>query len=589
MTASSPGLRRRPGAIGPDVGGGGGVAPGLPRRFALGVLGVLAVPFVALGLAQAWADAPTWDEGIYLASGVTALTRHELRVNPEHPPLAKVAAALPVLLARPVVPDTESYRTGRQFSYSAEFVRANENAGKLRRVVFLGRLVPLAEGVAVAFALYALAAGFFGRRAGVLAGGLWLTTPFFLGLAHVGTIDVPFTLATLVACSALARHLRRPGVGTAALVGLACGAALLVRATGLVLTPVLAVAAAWPVRHRLLRAAAHGAVVLAVAWAAVWGGVRALAPSPPGLGLGDLEVLVADAPGEVPWAGRAVAALPWPEEYATGLEYLAVVSSPPAPAFLLGRSWTGARWWYWPGSMAVKLPAGVLVVLAGGVFAWRRLPPGARRRAALAVVAPAAVLGAFTVAQPRPIGLRYLLPTLALGLVAASPVAGALRGRGARALGAALVATQALALASAHPHSLAWTAPPFRPAYRHVADANLDWSQDFWRLRAWAEQHPGAAPWVAYTSSSLSVADVPGARQLLGADPAQVRGWVAVFASLLTTYKRDELSWLRAYCPVGTIGGTVLLYFLDGPPDLSPGPSAPARPCPGLASRRPVA
>ena len=42
---------------------------------------------------------------------------------------------------------------------------------------------------------------------------------------------------------------------------------------------------------------------------------------------------------------------------------------------------------------------------------------------------------------------------------------------------------------------------------------------------------------------------------------------------------RDQLSWLRAYCPVGEIGGSVLLYRLVGPPDASPGPTMPASPC----------
>ena len=46
------------------------------------------------------------------------------------------------------------------------------------------------------------------------------------------------------------------------------------------------------------------------------------------------------------------------------------------------------------------------------------------------------------------------------------------------------------------------------------------------------------------------------------------------------------LAWLRAYCPVGTIGGTILLYRFATPPVAGPVPDAPAHTCPGSVSRR---
>jgi hypothetical protein len=68
------------------------------------VLALLSVQFFALGLVQASRDSPTYDEKYHLAGGVTALTDHQLRLTPEHPPLPKVLAALPALAANPVIP-----------------------------------------------------------------------------------------------------------------------------------------------------------------------------------------------------------------------------------------------------------------------------------------------------------------------------------------------------------------------------------------------------------------------------------------------------------------------------------------------------
>jgi hypothetical protein len=69
-------------------------------------------------------------------------------------------------------------------------------------------------------------------------------------------------------------------------------------------------------------------------------------------------------------------------------------------------------------------------------------------------------------------------------------------------------------------------------------------------------------------------------------DPGSVRGWVAVNATALTVYLHDELSWLRAYCPVDDLGGTVLLYRFDKSPTPEPGPDAPEGPCDGDVSTR---
>ena len=137
-------------------------------------------PATGRRLVQAWRDSPTYDEKYHLSGGVTALTDHQLRLTPEHPPLPKVLAALPALAEHPVIPHGEAWRKGDGFTYPDQFLQAQLDAGKLQRVTFASRLVPLAIAVGVGWVLYALAASLFGRAAGLLAGGLWLTTPFVM-------------------------------------------------------------------------------------------------------------------------------------------------------------------------------------------------------------------------------------------------------------------------------------------------------------------------------------------------------------------------------------------------------------------------
>ena len=228
-----------------------------------------------------------------------------------------------------------------------------------------------------------------------------------------------------------------------------------------------------------------------------------------------------------------------------------------------------------------KVPLGALAVLVLGPLAWS----GRRRRGDAAAVlgVPALLLAGAVAVQGLDIGLRLVLPSLALMFVAAAALAHHLRGRlGALVVGG-LVLTQVAAVVAAGPHSLAWTPPPFTPAYRHVSDSNVDFGQDLWRLRDWSR---GKQPWVAVMRArGLDAPD--GSRPLVDADPAEVRGWAAVGVTSLTVISRDELAWLRAYCPVGTLGGGgILLYRFDEPPSAEPGPDRPVAPCWGAAASR---
>lgn len=541
----------------------------------------LAVPFVTLGAVQAWRDAPTWDEGIYLASGVSTLVHRQIAFNYEHPPLAKVVAAAPALAAGPEVPITEAWRQHDQFAYTADFLDAQGGRREIQRLTFLARLLPLAMGVVVAVVVYALGVRLIARAAGLLAAGLWLSMPFVLGLAHLNSLDTAFTLVAVTAAWALVRHLEDPGWRSAAVVGAVCGAALLTRHTGLVLMAAVGLAVlvgGWP--RRRWYAVGHAGLVVVIAWASVWTVYRAAVPDPGVVPTHDeVLTLVLDAPQRPTLPARIVTSLPWPAEYETGLNYLSRVSTPPAPAFLLGEAWTGRRWWYWPGSMLVKLLPTTLLLLVVGLWGWRHVPANRCRRAALAVAVPAITLTAFTLTQPRQIGLRYLLPVIALWLVGAAAIVTVERDRLVAAAASAAVGLQLAAMVASHPHTLAWTVPPFRPAYRWVADANLDWNQDFWRLADWSQ---GKQPWIAVVPApGLGVHLIPGGRQLLSQDPTHIQpgDYVAAFGSILTTYKRQELSWLRAYCPVGDIGDSIVLYRFHDEPDTRPGPEQPAAPC----------
>ena len=543
---------------------------GAARQLGWALVAAAIVGFLLLGGFEAWHDSATFDEPVYVSSGVVAILHHDLADNAEHPPLFKVLAALPVLAVHPVVPGDGHWDRNNERVYSARFVEAQVRAGTMHRVTFASRLVPLLECALLALALYGLATLLFGPAAGMLAALLWLLDPLVLGLGHLNGVDLPFALTTVLLSWAMVRWLRRRDRRSLLWVGVACGAAISAQSTGLLLGALaLAVVLAAGIRAgeggwRLWR---QPVVVVVTAWALVWAVYIVLDPA-----------VVVHSPFLVP------------QPYLEGLKFLATHDTGGAPGFLLGVSWTGANVWFWPATLVVKVSIPVLVLLVAGTVVLIALVRTGRvsrstwRQTVVAVAVPALVLFVFELPNPRTLGVRYLLPTLALWTVLASPLA-LVMGRRLVALALGLILAAAAAVTvSSYPHSIAYTAPPFQPGYRAATDSNVDWGQDFSLLVAWSR---GRHPYVAYFGPrGIGEGEIARARPLVGVAPGTVTGWVAASASDLTSAERGPLGWLRAYCPVGTLGGSILLYHFAVAPTAKPGPAAPAPLCAGRASRR---
>jgi hypothetical protein len=469
-------------------------------------------------------------------------------------------------------------------AFTNEFESMHLERDDYQRVVFLGRIMPIVQGALIGVVLFALGSALFGRSAGLLAGALWLTTPLAVGFSHLNSLDLAFTLAVLAACLALERHVRRPTTITLAWLAVACGLVMLVRYTGVLIVGAIAVGLLLAPRAGRSRwaAVADVAVIVVAAWAVVWVGTLAVAP---GSGSIPYPTRTVGSGPLTRTASRVIDVIPWPKSYELGFQFQIAASPLESPAYLMGQSWRGVRWWFWPVTLAVKLPLAALAVAVLGPIGWFRLDRATIRRAATVLLPSVVVLVVFLLPFPKEVGIRYALPVVALLLVVGSPVAPWLVASRPRwVLAALLLVAQLASFWDSVPHSLAWTAPPFRPGYAVAAESSLDWGQDNRALIEWMD---GRTVFVAPFGGSLeAVHKTPGYRELVTTAPGDVRGLAAASVTALTTYQREQLSWLRAYCHVGTIGGSILLYRFEHPPTLEPGPSRPAGRCSGDVSIR---
>jgi 4-amino-4-deoxy-L-arabinose transferase-like glycosyltransferase len=543
-------------------------------------------------------DAPTFDEPVHMAAGIGYLRFGELRLNYEHPPLAKALSGVPLVLADVNLPDRASFartgqaRLGQQILY--------EQGNPPDRVLLLARLPMMALTLVLAGAIFGFARDLFGAAAALIPLGFVTVDPNVLGHGRLVTTDVAVTLFLLLTVWAIWRAVAySPRWLIAA--GVAFGLALSAKYTALLAAPLVAALVLLAmVSHstpgRRLRWLAAGVVwllvVAALAVAVVWAVYLAIDPT--------LSFHVTPRPVDGLLAA-VIDRLPLPKPYRTGLRYVLFYDQLGRRSFLFGQRYRGGDLAFYPVMLAVKNPVVTLVAWAGAVSAIllgghrqqghpeigtsdqeadptrsMREPGRAEPRAAAtgragllaALLALPAWMFALAVLSDTNIGYRHILVVPAFLAVATGALA-RLRVRG-RWVGVAAVALMLLAGVSAwriYPSYLSYTSEllggPDR-GYRLVADSNLDWGQDLARAARYVrEEHPRQRTYLLYFGSARPSAyglDAVDLRKLPRWDLDDLHGVVLASASVLDLYEDPRFDELLRRKPVDQIGHSILVY-----------------------------
>jgi hypothetical protein len=558
--------------------------------------------YAALAIVSQRDKSAVFDEIIHLPPGYAALKLGDYRMNPLHPPLARMIAAAPLaFMDVRLDPDDLAWRSARPWEWGKRFLyRWNDGD----RLLFWGRLPIVALAMVLAGAVFLWARRLWGEPAGLLALLLCVLNPDMLAHGHLVTNDLPVTLFVFLSVVGFERLVERVTLARVIAVAAFVGLAFATKFSAFALPPILAALAlvvAWrpealpvaigPVREVRSRGAklavlagvlvVIGALALVVIWAA-YGFQSALTPDP----VVDAAMHENDARPENLLL-RAGAALTrgrlLPEAWVWGF-LNSVKSFASRPAFLLGEYSDVGWWYYFPVAVALKAPLSLLfLVAAAGALAWTRPTAG---RAQWFVWLPPALFLALTMTQNINIGHRHVLPIYPFLFVAASRcaiVAWAERGRWgawARAAVAGLSILYAASVLRVHPHYLAYfneAAGGPTQGWRWLVDSNLDWGQDLPGLKRYMDA--SAIPRV--TLCYFGTAD-PGyygiaSDRLPGYQPpppssltrtVRAGDVVAISATHLQGLYLDAemdplMAQFRARRPVATIGHSIFVYRAD--------------------------
>ncbi len=520
----------------------------------------------------------TMDEPFHLGCGMEWLQKGTYTLEPLHPPLARVAAALVPYLAGMRIGDSPTaYLEGNRVLYGRGPYLQRLAQARLGTLPFL----LLAIGC-----VWWLGNELYGPAAGGAAALLFTLLPPVLAHGGLATTDMAVTATIALAVATLVRWLRRPSLGAAAGFGASAALAVLAKFSALIFLPacLLVILVAHALTQRAEPAAEvprrsrrkELALCLFVAFITLWAGYRFSFHAPQG-----------STPPKSPGIARtlyvAATSVPVPApEFLAGLHALWMTQEDGRRAYLLGEAYRGGKWMFFPVALGVKTPLGFLLLAAAGCWiagtmAWR-----SRNAWMLAPAGCAALILLVSLPSRINIGLRHILPiypflALLAGLALADLVVAAQLERTRRryaAAGVALLLALWCVVTSwrAHPDYLAYFNELAGAHPENIlVDSDLDWGQDLLRLGPALRARNIHDVWIVYFGSArLNAAGLPPYRELRPGE--RVTGWVAASAWSL---KMGDLStpdcggycWLNEYPPTATVGKSILLIYV--PPAVS--------------------
>jgi hypothetical protein len=206
----------------------------LANWLAVGILGTM---FILL-LTSSWNDSATMDELAHIPAAYSYLTERDYRLNPEHPPLIKDLAALPLLFLNLNFPTNVKAWTDKingQWEMGSIFLYQSGNNAD--RIIRLARLPIMLLAILFGWLFFKWASSLYGDKVGLLALFLFAFSPTFLAHSKYVTTDLGAAFGFFIGIAAFLNFLSKNDSKSLIIAGLAFGVAQLLKFSLVILGP----------------------------------------------------------------------------------------------------------------------------------------------------------------------------------------------------------------------------------------------------------------------------------------------------------------------------------------------------------------
>ncbi|HOX30309.1 MAG TPA: glycosyltransferase family 39 protein [Candidatus Paceibacterota bacterium] len=552
-------------------------------------------------------DALTMDEKSHLPAGYSYLTRQDMRINPEHPPLVKDLAGLPLLFIDGInfPAETKAWNESinGQWDFGWSLLFNSDNPAD--SMIFWGRIPMILVTLIAGFFVYKWTKELFGNTAAVLSAFLFAFSPTIIAHGKLVTTDVAAALGALIGLYYFTKALKDPTRKNTVYSGIALGIAECLKFSMILLFPLfILLSGLWwfaggASRKTVLRLLFFvfficflviGPVYLFHTW-----------NYPPERQVSDSEYILSTY-GSRFLADTVVWAADKPVIRAYGQYFLGVLMVSQRVAggnttYFMGEISKNGWLDYFPTVYLIKETVAFhlfsLIAFFYGIwFTASKMRGKFNLQLAkelvknnfpiLAILSFVGIYWFTSMAGNLNIGVRHLLPVIPLTIILAGAGAAAFIGSSAsRAIVIGLLCfSQVVSVSAVYPSFIAYfnelAGGPSR-GYLYAVDSNLDWGQDLKRLASWTDENNVDEIYVDYFGGAdvkyylgdkyrpwwgnRPESDLPNGSYLaVSATFLQGgRGYAKPGADIENGY----YLWLNSYEPVAIIGHSIFVYRID--------------------------
>jgi len=552
-------------------------------------------------------DSLTMDEVAHLPAGYSYLTQKDMRLNPEHPPLIKDLATIPLLFIKGIKFPSEIKEwkedINGQWGFGFNFLYRFGNPAD--QMIFWGRIPMILILVLLGFYIFKWAKELFGNRVALLALFLFSFSPTFLAHGRLVTTDVGAATGVFIASYYFIKALRDSSKRNLIFAGIVFGLAELCKFSVILLIPffVFLIFVWWLVKLGNLKQTLKVLIsVLFIGYILIWPIYQYHVWSYPSeRQVQDAKVFLSAYPNFIQktilWAADKPILRPY-AQYLTGLFMVFHRASFGNTTYFLGEvsnlGWKN----YFPIVYLLKEPLTFhILTLISLLYAawlikkpfWVNLFPRVKNWikshfSEFAMICFILLYWVVSLISNLNIGVRHLLPVFPFTILLVSALtinwlkSPFLKLKYIFLVG--LLLWQTISVISIYPHFLAYfneLAGGPDNGYIFSVNSNLDWGQDLKRLKKWVDEEGIDKIYVDYFGGG-------DAQYYLKEKYAPWRGqrepeelpkgsYLAVSATFLQGGRGTPVPgfnqpagyyrWLDKYKPVTKIGYSIFVYYID--------------------------
>jgi len=588
------------------------------------VAAILVIMF-AISVGVSLGDAAIMDEVAHIPAGYSYIKYHDFRLNPEHPPLLKDLAGIPMQFLNLTFPAGDQFwTTGANGQWEAGWRFLYMPQNNTESMLFWARFPIILISLLLGFVIFKWTKELFGAKAGLLALALYAFDPNILGHNHYVTTDLGIAAFVVFAFYFFVKYLKNPNWKTIFLAGIFFGLAQLAKFSAVLIVPVfgLTLIAYAFARKEKNKFSFLGSEKIKKFWlqklylytitfiiVLIIGGVL--------VGL-VYELNIFKMPPEKVhqlidtqlYGGTQKLASPYLHkmadnsvlrpyaQYLTGFFMVFGRVAGGNTTFFFGQVTNQSFRSYFPMVFLIKEPLPTLILLLLSIaiglvmFLKSNLPDFPKRIwqniknyldchiAEFSMLSFITLYAYVSITGNLNIGFRHLFPILPFMFILISKEAAALGKRISKeymnffwGIVLFLVAWIIAETATAWPNYLAYfneTVGGPKNGYKYVTDSNVDWGQDLKRLQKFVEENNIQKIRVDYFGGGDVVHYLGNKAVIWHSDSGQEPGWYAISATFLQNslyYKitegKPDYEWLRKQKPTAQIGGSILIYKVN--------------------------